>query len=61
MRAILFIWPKTSNPLDPAIDRWLRSLEPRQKLVVRFAVLRCFAEASAKTRTPIRKARTASK
>ena len=28
----------TSDPLDPKVGKWLRSLEPRQELVVRFAM-----------------------
>ena len=28
----------TTDPLDPKIDKWLRSTEPRQELVVRFAM-----------------------
>lgn len=27
-----------SDPRDPEIDKWLRSLEPRQELVIRFAL-----------------------
>jgi hypothetical protein len=30
--------------LDPALDRWLRSIEPRQELVVRYAMSSHFAE-----------------
>lgn len=27
-----------ADPRDPEIDKWLRSLEPRQELVIRFAL-----------------------
>lgn len=30
--------PSTGDPLDPAIERWLRSIEPRQELTVRYAM-----------------------
>jgi hypothetical protein len=30
--------PTTADPLDPGIDRWLRSIEPRLELVVRYAM-----------------------
>ena len=33
----------TTDPLSPQIDKWLRSLEPRQELVVRFAMRERFA------------------
>jgi hypothetical protein len=34
----------SSDPLDPKLDTWLRSVEPRQELVVRYAMRSRFAE-----------------
>jgi len=33
-----------TDPRDPSIDKWLRSLEPRQELVLRFAMRGRFSQ-----------------
>ena len=37
----------TTDPRDPSIDRWLRSLEPREELVTRVAMRARFPEVRA--------------
>ena len=35
---------KSFSPRDPKIDKWLRSIEPRQELAVRYAMRERFPE-----------------
>jgi hypothetical protein len=44
---MVFLGVHIADPHDPAIDKWLRSLEPRQELMLRFAIRRRFADVRA--------------